>query len=174
MLAIYAAANPMVFKAPKPSSNAERVLQGTKPGAKPGHKKHLIFSKEPSVASSEETKGGSSKAPTGFKTGHLKRKKESILAMDSNPSQTSASTPVVAKMHKEDQQETGDPKYLRVTSEERANPQLSSGISTFNLNEPIFSASFIIHSESASRYDALADSTAKADPGLPTPIDSIP
>ncbi|GJV33055.1 hypothetical protein Tco_1393455 [Tanacetum coccineum] len=37
---------PIAFKAPKPSSNVERVLQGTKPGAKPGHKKHS-FSKQP-------------------------------------------------------------------------------------------------------------------------------
>nr|GEY85690.1 hypothetical protein [Tanacetum cinerariifolium] len=57
---------------------------------------------------SEATKGGSSKAPTGSKTGHLKRKKESSSAMDFNPSQTSASTLVVAKMHKEDQQATGN------------------------------------------------------------------
>ncbi|GKG04763.1 hypothetical protein Tco_0315150, partial [Tanacetum coccineum] len=40
------------------------------------------------------------------KPGH-KKKKESSSAMDSNLSQTSASTPVVAKMYKEDQQATG-------------------------------------------------------------------
>ncbi|GJZ34071.1 hypothetical protein Tco_0579507 [Tanacetum coccineum] len=102
MLANCNAAKPVVFKAPKPSSNAERLPQGTKPGAKPGHKKHSTSSKQPSVSSKEATKGGSSKAPTGSKTGHLKRKKESSSAMDSNPSQTSASTPVVAEMHKED------------------------------------------------------------------------
>ncbi|GJZ76046.1 hypothetical protein Tco_0640511 [Tanacetum coccineum] len=118
---------PVVFKAPKPSSNAERVPQGTKPGAKPGHKKHSTSSKQPFVSSKEATKGGSSKAPTGSKTSHLKRKKESSSAMDSNPSQTSASTPVVAEMHKEDQQATGGPTSLGVTSEARANPQLSSG-----------------------------------------------
>ncbi|GJS31008.1 putative reverse transcriptase domain-containing protein [Tanacetum coccineum] len=94
----------------------------------------------------------SRKEPTGSKTGHLKRKKESSSTMDSNPSQTSASTPVVAEMHKEDH----------------------SGMSAFNLNEPIFSASFIIYSESASGYDALADSTAEVDPGLSAPNDSIP
>ncbi|GJZ20533.1 hypothetical protein Tco_0557123 [Tanacetum coccineum] len=75
---------------------------------------------------SEATKGGSSKRPTGSKTSHLKRKKESSSAMDSNLSQTSASTPVVAEMHKEDQQATGGPTSLGVTSEERANPQLNS------------------------------------------------
>ncbi|GJS38495.1 hypothetical protein Tco_0563538 [Tanacetum coccineum] len=120
MLAICAAAKPVVFKAPKPLPML-RVSQG-----------------------------GSSKAPTGSKIGHLKRKKKSILAIDSNLSWTSASTPVVAEMHKEDKQATGDPKYLRVTSEERANPQLSSG------------------------YDASADSTVEADPRIYAPSDSIP
>ncbi|GJS63917.1 hypothetical protein Tco_0678481 [Tanacetum coccineum] len=126
MLAICNAAEPVVLKAPKPSSNAERFPQGTKPGAKPGHKKHSTSSKQPSVSRKEATKAGSSKAPTDSKTGHLKRKKESSLAMDSNPSQTSASTLVVAKVHKEDQQATGGPTSLGVTSEARANPQLSS------------------------------------------------
>ncbi|GJT53676.1 hypothetical protein Tco_0988730 [Tanacetum coccineum] len=150
MLAICSAAKPMVFKAPKPSSNAERVSQGTKPGAQPGHKKHSTSSKQPSVSSREATKGGSSKAPTGYKTGHLKRNKDSSLTVESNPSQTSASTPVVTKMHKEDQQATGGPNSLRVTSEERANPWLSSG------------------------YDALANSIAEADPGKSAPSDFIP
>ncbi|GKE20571.1 hypothetical protein Tco_1432083, partial [Tanacetum coccineum] len=86
MLVVCSAAKPVVFKAPKPSSNAKRVPQGTKPGAKPGHKKHSTSSKQPYVSSSEVTKGGSSKAPIGSKTGHLKRKKESNSAMDSNPS----------------------------------------------------------------------------------------
>ncbi|GJU89711.1 hypothetical protein Tco_1302134 [Tanacetum coccineum] len=67
------------------------------------------------MSSKEATKGWSSKAPTGSKTGHLKRKKESSLAMDSNISHTSASTLVVAEMHKEDQQATGGPTSLGVT-----------------------------------------------------------
>ncbi|GJU06164.1 hypothetical protein Tco_1122594 [Tanacetum coccineum] len=50
------------------------------------------------LPSNEATKGGSSKRPTGSKTGHLKRKKESSSAMDSNPIQTSAFTLVVAEM----------------------------------------------------------------------------
>ncbi|GKC07221.1 hypothetical protein Tco_0998831, partial [Tanacetum coccineum] len=45
MLAIYNATEPVVFKAPNPSSNAERVPQGTKPGAQPRHKKHSTSSK---------------------------------------------------------------------------------------------------------------------------------
>ncbi|GJY45646.1 hypothetical protein Tco_0434709 [Tanacetum coccineum] len=63
---------------------------------------------------SEATNGGSSKAPTGSKTGYLKRKKESSSAMDSNPIQTSASTLVVAEMHKDDQEETGGPTSLEL------------------------------------------------------------
>ncbi|GKA50347.1 hypothetical protein Tco_0743420 [Tanacetum coccineum] len=77
-------------------------------------------------------------------------------------------------MHKEDQQATSGLTSLGVTSEERAYPQLSSGMPTFNLNKIMFSASFIIHSKSASGCDALADSTAEADPGLSAPNDSIP
>ncbi|GKB51927.1 hypothetical protein Tco_0902680 [Tanacetum coccineum] len=109
---------------------AERIPQDTKPEAKPGHKKHST-SKQPPVSSSKVTKGGSFKAPTGSKTGHLKRKKESNSAMDFNPSQTSASTLVVAEMHKEDQQATGGPTSLGVTSEAKANPQLSSDKTKF-------------------------------------------
>ncbi|GKD16254.1 hypothetical protein Tco_1205412 [Tanacetum coccineum] len=68
-------------------------------------------------------------------------------------------------MHKKDQQATGGLTSLGVTSEERANPQLSSGMLTFNLNKPIYSASFIIQSEFASANDASAVSTAEADLG---------
>ncbi|GKE38147.1 hypothetical protein Tco_1461552, partial [Tanacetum coccineum] len=103
------------------------------------------------MSSKEATKGGSSKAPTGSKTGHSKKRKESSSAMDSNPSQPIVSTPVDTGMHKEDQQVTSGPTSLGVTSEARANPQLSS-------------ASFIIHFESASENDASAASTAEADP----------
>nr|GEY99067.1 hypothetical protein [Tanacetum cinerariifolium] len=116
-LAICTLAKPVIFKAPKPSSNDERVPQGTTLGAKPGHKKHSTSLKQPPESSSETTKGGSSKAPTGSKTGHFKRKKESSSAMDFNPSQTSASTLVVAKMHKEDQQATGNDALAVSTTE---------------------------------------------------------
>ncbi|GKC78359.1 hypothetical protein Tco_1129133 [Tanacetum coccineum] len=57
-----------------------------------------LFSKQPSMSSKEATKGESSKAPTGSKTGHLKKKKDSSSTMESNPSQTSVSTPVVTKI----------------------------------------------------------------------------
>ncbi|GJX07919.1 hypothetical protein Tco_0195851 [Tanacetum coccineum] len=115
MLAICSAYKPVAFKAPKPSSNVERVPQGTKPGAKPGHKKHSTSLKQPSVSNKEETKGGYSKAPIGFKIGHSKKRKESSSAMDSNPSQPPVSTPVDTGMHKEDQQATSGPTFLGVT-----------------------------------------------------------
>ncbi|GKC79477.1 hypothetical protein Tco_1130251 [Tanacetum coccineum] len=104
---------PVDSKAPKPSSNVERVPEGTNPGAKPGHKKHSTFSKQPSMSSKEATKGRSSKAPTDSKTDHSKKRKESSLAMDSNPSQP------------------------LVTSEARANPQINSGhdASTYSTTE---------------------------------------
>ncbi|GJV97369.1 hypothetical protein Tco_1548946 [Tanacetum coccineum] len=150
MLAICDAHKPVVFKAPKTLSKDESVSQGTKPGAQTGHKKPLTSSKQPSMSSKEATKGGSFKAPNGSKTGHSKKRKESSSAMDSNPSQPPVFTLVDTGMHKEDQQATGGPTSLRVTSEERSNPQLNSGC------------------------DALADSTAEADPGLSAPNDSIP
>ncbi|GKD81981.1 hypothetical protein Tco_1348820, partial [Tanacetum coccineum] len=174
MLAICSATEPVAFKAPKPSSNAERVPQGTKPGAQPGHNKQSTSSKQPSVSGKEATKGGSSKAPTGFKTGHSKKRKESNSAMDSNPSKPPVFTPVDTAMHKEDQQATGGPTSLGVTSEERSNPQLSSGMLEFNLNKPIYSASFIFHSESASGNDASVVSTTEADPGNSAPSYFIP
>ncbi|GJR07777.1 hypothetical protein Tco_0790429 [Tanacetum coccineum] len=149
ILAICAADMPVVFKAPKTSSKAKSVSQGTKLGAKSGHKKLSTSLKQPSVSGREATKGGSSKAPTSFKTGHSKKRKESSSAMDSNPSQPPVSTPVDTGMHKEEQQATGGPTSLGITSEARANPQLS-------------------------RCDASADSTTKADPELSAPSDFIP
>ncbi|GJY94356.1 hypothetical protein Tco_0510717 [Tanacetum coccineum] len=52
----------VAFKSPKPSSNVERVPQGIKPEAKPGHKKHSTSSKQPFVSSKEATKGVTSEA----------------------------------------------------------------------------------------------------------------
>nr|GEW73616.1 hypothetical protein [Tanacetum cinerariifolium] len=119
-------------------------------------------------------KGGTSKAPSGSKTGHSKKRKESSLAMDSNPSQPLVFTPVDTEMHKEDQQATGGLTSLGVTSEARANHQLSSGMSAFNLNDHIYSASFIIHSESALGNDASATSTTEADLINSAPSDFVP
>nr|GEV24583.1 hypothetical protein [Tanacetum cinerariifolium] len=148
--------------------------QREKPGAQTRHNKPLTSLKQPSMSSKEATKGRSSKAPTGSKTGHSKKRKESSLAMDLNPSQPLVSTLVDTGMHKEDHEATGGPTSLRVTSEARAYPQLSSGISSFNLNESIYSSSFIIYSESASRNDALAVSIAEADPGNFASSDFVP
>ncbi|GJT36076.1 hypothetical protein Tco_0926495 [Tanacetum coccineum] len=150
MLAICSADKPVVFKAPKLSSNAERVSQGTKPRAQPGHKKHSTSLKQPFVSNKEAIKVGSSKPPISSKTSHSKKRKE------------------------EDQQATGGPTSLGVTSEARANPQLTSGMSSFNLNKPIYLASFIIHSESASGNDASAISTAEVDLGKSAPSDFVP
>nr|GEX60876.1 hypothetical protein [Tanacetum cinerariifolium] len=126
MLAIHKADKPVAFKAPKTSSHTEKKdSQGKKPEAKSGHKKKSS-SKYPSMSSIEDTKGGSSKAPTGSKTGHSKRKKESSSTMDSNPRQPLISILVDHGMHKEDQQPTGDPTSLEVTNNDRANPQLNS------------------------------------------------
>ncbi|GJR63698.1 hypothetical protein Tco_1505860 [Tanacetum coccineum] len=143
MLAIYVADMPMVFKAPKTSSKAESVSQGTKSGAKHGHKKLSTFSKQPFVSSSKVSKGGSSKAPTSSKTGHSKKRKESSSAMDSNPSQPPVYTPMDTRMHKEDQQATSGRTSLGVTSEHL--------------------------SLSASKCDASADSIAEVDPRLSAP-----
>ncbi|GKA38911.1 hypothetical protein Tco_0731462 [Tanacetum coccineum] len=127
MLAVCNLAAPNVPKAPKPSSIVERVPQGTKPGAKPGHKKQSTSSKKPYVSSREAIKCGSSRAPIGSKTGHSQKSKESSSTMDSNPRQPSVSTLVDTEMHKEDQQAAGDSSSLGATSEEGAHPQLSSG-----------------------------------------------
>ncbi|GJX22234.1 hypothetical protein Tco_0226679 [Tanacetum coccineum] len=97
------------------------------------------------------------------------RKKESNSAMDSNLSQPLVSTYVDPGMHKEDQQATVGPTSLWVTSEARANPELSSGMLAFNLTEPIYTATFIIHSKSASGNDASAVSIAEADLGNSAP-----
>ncbi|GJT10285.1 hypothetical protein Tco_0857327 [Tanacetum coccineum] len=115
MLDICALDKPVVFKAPKTSSRVESVSQGIKPRTKTGHKKPATSLKQPSVSSKEATKGGSSKAPNGSKTGHSKNRKEFSSAMDSNPSRPSVSTPVDTEMHKEDQQATGGPTSLGVT-----------------------------------------------------------
>nr|GEY48005.1 hypothetical protein [Tanacetum cinerariifolium] len=115
-----------LYPTPNPSSNAERVPQGTNPRAQLRHKKQSTSLKQPSVFSKEATKGGSSKTPSGSKTGHSKKRNESNSAIDLNTSQPLVSTSLDTKMHKEDQQATSGPTSLGVTSEARANPQLSS------------------------------------------------
>ncbi|GJW72515.1 hypothetical protein Tco_0129432 [Tanacetum coccineum] len=95
-------------------------------------------------------------------------------AKDRSPDHPSAPTPVVAEMHKEAQQAAGGPTSLGATSEEGAYPQLSSGMSVFINIEPVHSASFTFHSESASKNDVSADFIAEADLGKSAPNGSIP
>ncbi|GJZ52925.1 retrovirus-related pol polyprotein from transposon TNT 1-94, partial [Tanacetum coccineum] len=166
ILAIYDADKPVVCKAPKTSSKAEKKdSKGKIPRAKTRSSKIQTGSK------SKATKDGSSNVPTGSQSGHFKTMSSS--ALDTSPSQPPASTPVDVDMHKEDQQATGGPTSIGVTSEEGAHPHLSSGMSSSNLNKLIFSASFIIHSESASGRDASVDSTVEANIGKYAPNDSI-
>ncbi|GJS30060.1 retrovirus-related pol polyprotein from transposon TNT 1-94 [Tanacetum coccineum] len=108
------------------------------------------------------------------KTGQSDKRNQSSSAKDESPSHPSAPTHVVAEMHKEAQQADGGPTSLGATNEEGAHPQLSNGMSTFIHIEPVHSASFTFHSESASACDALADSTTEADPGISALNDSIP
>ncbi|GKC87169.1 hypothetical protein Tco_1147818 [Tanacetum coccineum] len=151
MMVIYNVEKPVDFKAPRTSSQTEmKVSQGTKLRAKTRHKKQSTFSKQPPMSTSEATKGGSSKAPTSSKTGPSRKRKESSSAKDSNLSQPLVSTLVDTGMHKEDQQAAGGPTSLGVTT------------------------SIIIHSESASGYDALADSTTEVDPETSVPNDYLP
>nr|GEY55489.1 retrovirus-related Pol polyprotein from transposon TNT 1-94 [Tanacetum cinerariifolium] len=79
----------------------------------------------------------------------FKKETKSSSAIDTSPSHPSPPTPVVGEIHKEAQQAASGLPYLGATSEEGAHPRLSSG------------------------HDALADFTAKADPSISTPKDSI-
>ncbi|GJS62484.1 hypothetical protein Tco_0657268, partial [Tanacetum coccineum] len=141
---------PITFQAPKTSSKAEKkVSKGKKLGAKQGLKRKQTSTKHTSKSKTKATEGGSSKIPTGSKIGHLAQETQSSSALDTNSSQPPAPTLVVADMHKEDQQAAGGPTSLGVTSEDGANPQLSSGC------------------------NASAYSTAEADPGISAPNDSF-
>ncbi|GJY70101.1 hypothetical protein Tco_0473083 [Tanacetum coccineum] len=61
---------------------------------------------------------------------------------------------------------------LMGTGEEGANPQLSS-VESASDQEPVFLAFTIVHSESVSGHDALADFIAEADPGKSDPKDFL-
>nr|GEU57146.1 hypothetical protein [Tanacetum cinerariifolium] len=106
--------------------------------------------------------------PLAFKAPKTSSKDEK---KESNRSQPLAFTPVVARLHNEYHQEIGSPTSLGVTSEEGANPKLSSVVSA-SITKPVYSASTILHSKSASGHDASAAFTAKADPGKTDPNDS--
>nr|GEU55144.1 hypothetical protein [Tanacetum cinerariifolium] len=115
------------------------------------------------------------RVPQGIKPRAQPRyKKQSTSSKKSSVSSKEATKGGSSKAPTEDQQATGGLTSLGVTSEERADTQLSSGTSVFNLNKPVNSASFIIQSEFASGYDALADSISEVDPRLSSPNYSIP
>ncbi|GKB20658.1 hypothetical protein Tco_0854581 [Tanacetum coccineum] len=150
MLAIFKAYMPVEHKAPNTSSyTRKKDSKGKKPGAKSRHRKQPTSYKHHPLSKIKATNGGPSKEPIGSKTSHLVKETQSTSALDTNPSQPPASTPVVARLYKEDQQAAGGPISLGVT------------IST------------IIHSESTSEHDVLAKSKAGADFGLSAPKDSI-
>ncbi|GJW13640.1 hypothetical protein Tco_0017773 [Tanacetum coccineum] len=95
------------------------------------------------------------------------------INMDDTTAGHHSSTLVVAELHKEDLQTTIGLASLGVTGEEGANPQLSSVKSASTHTEPVYSASTIIHSESASGHDASAAFIAKADPRKTDANDSV-
>nr|GEX90480.1 hypothetical protein [Tanacetum cinerariifolium] len=121
---------PVELKAPKTSlKDKNKDPKGKKPRARnvPRRKHTSSLTKHNPRSKIDANKSGSySKEPTGSKTSHSHKETKSSSALDSNPSQPSASTPVVAEMHKEDQQATGGPTSLEVTNEGGANPQLNS------------------------------------------------
>ncbi|GJW98612.1 hypothetical protein Tco_0180420 [Tanacetum coccineum] len=102
----------------------------------------------------------------------LKDKKKSSLALDTNLSQPPTSTHVVAGMHNENQQATGGPTSLGVTSKEGVNPQLIRVMSA-SITKHVYSYSIILHSKFSSRHDASAAFTTEADLGKSDPNDSV-
>ncbi|GJY60550.1 retrovirus-related pol polyprotein from transposon TNT 1-94 [Tanacetum coccineum] len=74
----------------------------------------------------------------------------------------------------EKKQATGVPTSLGVTSEEGAHPQSVVVCLYLQILNLFFLASYIFHSESASGNDASANFTAKADPKISAPDDSVP
>nr|GEX31838.1 hypothetical protein [Tanacetum cinerariifolium] len=106
----------------------------------------------------EETKGKDK--PMVFKAPKTSSKVESV---------SQGTKPEAQTRHKKPLTSSKQPSVSRkeaikgVTSKARANPQLSSGMPSLNLNEPVYLAYFIIHSEAASRNNASAASTAEAD-----------
>ncbi|GJW23043.1 hypothetical protein Tco_0033665 [Tanacetum coccineum] len=81
-------------------------------------------------------------------------------AMDLNPSQPLVSTLVDTGLHKEDQQATGGPTSLGVTSEARANPQLSSGS---NLSVLVDKTTFARDGLKTAHADSGANEESRAD-----------
>ncbi|GKA52615.1 hypothetical protein Tco_0745930 [Tanacetum coccineum] len=106
----------VAFKAPKTSSKDEKkVTKGTNPGATSGRRKKqipVLYNHPQSKI--EAAKCVSLKRDTGFQTGHSVKETQSSSAKDTNPSQPPSPTPMVVRMHKVVQQETGGPTSLGV------------------------------------------------------------
>nr|GEV63221.1 hypothetical protein [Tanacetum cinerariifolium] len=103
-------------KAPKLSSQTEKVPQGKKPEATTG------LRRKRSLKHTSESKTKASKSQTT----QSKIETQSNSTKDKIPSHPSPSTLVVGEMHKEAQQAAGSLTSLGAISEEGAHPQLSS------------------------------------------------
>ncbi|GJT43883.1 hypothetical protein Tco_0952598 [Tanacetum coccineum] len=141
---------PMDFKAPKPSSQTEEVIQGKNPRAKSGLRRKQS-SKHTSVSNTKASKS---------KTGQSK-KTQSSSAKDKSPSHSLPPTLVVGEMHKEAQQVAGYPS-LGATSEERAHPQLRTNPSvlvdqTKSAGDGLKTA----HTDSGTNKESRADEISK-------------
>ncbi|GKB98214.1 hypothetical protein Tco_0984351 [Tanacetum coccineum] len=147
MLAICNANKLVPFKAPNTSSyNRKKDSTSKNPGAKTRQRKKYtsLTTKINPLSNIKATKGGSSsKKATGSPAGHSEKKKKSSSTKDTNLSQPLASTSML------------------------------SSVVSVSKTKPVYSASTIIYSESASGHDALADSTVEDDLGKFALNDSI-
>nr|GEU86785.1 ribonuclease H-like domain-containing protein [Tanacetum cinerariifolium] len=134
-------------------------------------RKFVPMGSEGQVADSKAEEGSSKEGTNLWATlkeeseaqkGHSKKRKKSTTVKDKNPSQPLASKHVVAQMRKDDLQATSSKTSLGVTGEERADQLIS--IMSASISEPIYSASTLVHSESASGRDTSTTFTAKIDP----------
>ncbi|GJZ93199.1 retrovirus-related pol polyprotein from transposon TNT 1-94 [Tanacetum coccineum] len=142
-------------KAPKPSSQTEKVPQGKKPGAKSGLKR------KQSSKSTSKSKTEASKS----KIGQSEKDTQSSSARDKSLSHPSPPTPVVGEIHKEAQQAAGGPTSLGATSKEGAHPQLSRADSTAEVDPGIFVPKDSIslkHDESEEEEEVSKDKDTEA------------
>ncbi|GJZ62360.1 hypothetical protein Tco_0618497 [Tanacetum coccineum] len=109
---------------------------------------------KPAVFKAPKPSSNIKRVPQGIKPGAKPRHKKHSTSLKqpyvSSKEATQVSTPVDTGMHKEDQQATGGPTSLGVTSKVRVNPQLSSG------------------------NDASVASTTEVNPGNSAPSDFVP
>ncbi|GJT39304.1 hypothetical protein Tco_0939169 [Tanacetum coccineum] len=108
---------PVESKSSNTSLLAEKKgSQGKNPGARSGLRRRQ---------SSKHTSESKTKASKS-KTGHLNRENLSSSALDSNPNQLLASTPVVDEIHKEDQQAAGTNPSVLVDKTKSARDRLKT------------------------------------------------